>query len=302
MYNSVNYSIFTPDTFEIENKDEHNHFTSLGFQKMKSSTIVICTLVRDVAKNLPYIKKRVEMMGNRFLDYRILIVENDSNDGTRQKLHDWRKENPNVIILGCGINNENECSMTNAIKKTEGHGVDRKRIEKMVMLRNIYIDTIKDSELLSSFDYAAVWDLDIIGSVYVDGVANSIGHLSDRNSPAFDSDSMCAYGIYKWGPMKLYYDTYAHIDLDDQFHINLKTIHDLKKGFGVSYKRGEQPVRVKSCFGGFTIYKIQSLLGENTKYDMSSENNLECEHARLHKKMDNVFMNPSMIHMVLLNE
>lgn len=305
-------SLLTPDgnngfAIEYGKEKELKLISTKGFEIAKNKRMIICTLLRDAANKINEIRKRSESIGKMFADYRILVVENDSSDGTRKKLLKWKKENPRVIILGCGVD-QNVCRLRSASSKTDGHGVDRKRIQKMVTLRNIYLDFIKNSSVLRNFDYTTVWDLDIVGSVYLDGVANTIAQFEKISS----ANAICGYGMYRWGFLKLYYDTYAHIDFGDKFHIDLKTLHDLKKGIGISkYKRGHPLIPVVSCFSGFTIYKTSSLLNDNVRYDMSHpDKNLECEHVRLNRKLGefnsptqpSVYLNPSMIHFVLLND
>lgn len=300
IYNNSILTFYTPDTFSINPlyKKELYRITQKGFSSMKNKKVVICVLLRDAAVKIKEIKKRAERVGNMFGDYRIIVVENDSKDDTRLLLKKWRDLNPRVIILGCGINSDaNVCNLPKASIKTEGHSVDRGRIEKMAHLRNIYLDYVKNN--LYYYDFAIVWDMDIVGTVYLDGIANTIGQFSENPQ---NIDAICAYGIYRWGFLKLYYDTYAHIDNGDSFHIDLKTIHDLKKGFGVQCQRGEPLLPVTSCFGGFTIYKISTLRDPKVKYSMSPPDNLECEHVRFHRHMSKVFLNPSMVNFVLVND
>lgn len=293
MFNSSSMSFFTPSSFKIMNEDRYNSVTSKGFEVASQKKIVICGLVRDISSRFNMIRKKVERLGAIFKDYHVLIVENDSKDDSRQKLLDWHASNPRVDILGCGYN-VNSCKMK--FPKTEGHGVDRPRIQKMAHLRSIYLDEIKSNFDKKEWDYVAVWDLDIIGSVYIDGIANSIGHFDEDK----EIDAMCANGFYQWGPLTLYYDTYAHLDPEDSFHIDLKTVHDIKKGVGVRYSRGHEPVDVTSCFSGFTLYRRDIL--DEAEYDMSNDGNLECEHVRLHKNFKKMKLNPSMIHLVIYNE
>ena len=303
MYNSSSVSLYTPNTFHITSKykREYDEYTSKGTKEMKNSTIVICTLLRDVAEKIPDIKKRTERLGEEFIDYRVVVVENDSSDGTRILLKEWAKENPKVVLLGCGVNSlDDECHINQASSKTDGHSLGRRRVEKMVYLRNIYLNYILRN--FPHFDYCAMWDLDIIGSVYIDGVANTIGHFTSPRSPAYKADCICAYGVFRFLYLKLYYDTYAHIDEGDSYHVDLHSIHHLKKTLPKQYDRGTPPISVQSCFGGFSIYQIPSLLKYDAKYDMSSDNNIECEHFRLNKKLKKIYLNPSMIHLVLLNK
>jgi hypothetical protein len=249
-----------------------------------------------VGERIGEIKKKAEALGNLFKDYRILIVENDSSDGTRDKLLAWAAQNPKVTILGCG-HNAPQCKIPKT-PKTDGHGVDRPRIEKMVYLRNIYLQEIK--ERYADSDYVAVWDLDSIGSVYLDGVAHTMGLFGIDP----EISVVCANGIYRWGSLTLFYDSYATVDKGEVFHIDMKTPHDIRKGLlEHQHVRGDNPIEVESCFSGFAIYKTQDLLDKNVFYDMSDETNLECEHTRLNKKIKGrKIINPSMINLILLND
>lgn len=302
MYNSGGVSLYTPPSFDIIPGKEKRVYeiSRKGFDNMKTKKVVIAGLLRNTASRIPEIERRVEALGKLFSDYRVLIVENDSKDNTRNLLLNWSKRNPKVIILGCGYN-VSECHL--GFKPTEGHSVYRSRIEKMVYLRNIYLNEIKKN--YSNYDYSIIWDFDIIGSVYLDGIANSFGYL--KSEP--NLDIVCAYGIYTWGPIKIFYDTYAILEKGDVFDIKYKRSHDIRKGLGLGlkYKRGNEPISVNSCFSGFTIYKMKSLLSPQVYYSTSSkeDNNLECEHVGLHRRATNsgfnIKMNPNMIHLVVYN-
>jgi hypothetical protein len=292
----------TPEKFTIPkgNENEYNKRVHMGVKEMLLSRIILCSLLRDVEDRIPMIIEKVENMGKIFKDYRVLIVENDSKDNTRNLLLEWASRNNKVIILGCGIN-VNECHLN--LKKTEGHAVDRTRIEKMVYLRNLYLNEIKKN--YSNWDYFAVWDLDIIGSVYLDGLANSFGYLTKFKNPYFNIDAMCAYGIKSTPFTYYYYDPYAHVKQGGTFHINEKLQHALETGYELlGLQRGETPLKVDSCFGGFTIYKIKSILLKNAEYGTSSKDtdNLICEHVYLNDFIDNIYLNPSMIYVVLVND
>ncbi len=307
MYNFQILSSMTPDEFVIpENlKEKYKNAVQNGFKIAKTKKVIFAALLRDVETRLPEIEKKVERTGQMFKDYKVFIVENDSSDQTRMMLLKWVKKNPKVTILGCGYNVD-ACSIPSATNKTDGHSVDSTRIQKMVNLRNIYLDEIKKRTArgeIDDFDYAIFWDLDMIASVYFDGIAHSIDYFS-KSETIDELDAVCAYGIYRWTPfLTLFYDTYALVHQQEKFHINLKTIHDIRKGlWEVKYDRGEDPVKVDSCFSGFTIYRLDALLPEDVRYDMSDNTNLECEHSRLNMKLKGKkVMNPSMIHLVLEN-
>lgn len=268
----------------------------VGFELAKKSKVIITTMLRDAAKMLPLIKKKVERTGGMFLDYRVLIVENDSTDGTREMLLEWALQNPKVTVLGCGINAP-ECKLKT--QKTVGHSVDRARIQKMVDLRNIYLGHIK-TYYSNGWDFVIGWDLDALGTVYLDGIASSIEFF--HRQP--EVDCVCANGFYHWGLFKLFYDTYAMVDVKEKFHIDFKTLHDVRKGvWEANFSYGSEPSEVRSCFSGFAIYRTSALLHPKVWYSMSDETNLECEHTTLCDSIKGKkFVNPSMINLLLLNE
>ena len=185
MFNSTTLSLYTPDTFILpyDLMDNHDKLVNQGKQYMRSQRVVICTLLRDVSTKIASIIRRTEKIASFFGDYRILIVENDSKDDTRKKLLEWSQKNNKVVVLGCGENVE-KCEMK--LPKTEGHSVYKSRIDKMVKLRNIYLDEIK--ERYTDFNYVIVWDMDIIGSVYIDGIQNSFGYFAQDEKSLIDAN------------------------------------------------------------------------------------------------------------------
>lgn len=298
-FNTGVLSLYTPKTFPITNREEYDRVTTKGFADAKKEKVVIATMVRDVYRKLPQIIKKIERTGELFGDYRVLVVENDSTDGTRGGLLEWARSNDRVKILGCGVNVD-ECKIP-SMPKTEGHSVTRGRIQKMVDLRNIYLDEIRNGDY-SDYAYTIAWDTDLIGSVYLDGIANSIGWFGSPEGKKIDA--ICANGIYRWlGHFNVFYDTYALLEKGEKFHIDDKLSHDIRKGLTIRLKRGEGLKEVDSCFSGFSIYRTDALLGDGVKYEMSSGDEVLCEHVSLCKALDGKKMiNPSMICYVLLND
>ena len=145
--------------------------------------------------------------------------------------------------------------------------------------------------------------MDSIASVYLDGILNTMGFLSESKDTI---DVVCAYGIYRWMFFTLFYDTYALLHPNEKFHIKDKWKHDIRKGiWELKYNRGDPLVDVDSCFSGFAIYRIEPLLDPEVRYDMTpeSEGNVECEHVRFHRKLKGrKVVNPGMIHYILLND
>lgn len=122
----------------------------------------------------------------------VLLVENDSTDNTRQLLLDWAAEaGSRVFILGCGVNAP-VCTLN--APATVGHPVSSARIRKMATLRNLILDFLAAEKTKIEYDYLFVWDCDIIGRLYADGVAHTMGVFHSRA----DVDGMCALGLSWW--------------------------------------------------------------------------------------------------------
>lgn len=291
----------TPSNLYRQREGKDEQYTSKvveGFEFMKNKKVVICGLLRDVSRSkntVQSIKQRVEEVGSLFEEYKVVIVENDSSDNTREELINWADVNPNVFILGCGVNTREKCKLN--LPKTDSHNVDEKRMRKMVKLRNMYLDYIKQN--FSGYDYVVMWDLDILGRVYLDGIANSFGYI--RQDPTIQT--MCANGVYR-APMGLsiYYDSFAHQEYNEPKDRTVigRALNSVRSQLrGLKTKLGDPPRQVDSCFAGFAIYSLSSLISSNVEYSYVED---ECEHVTLHKGLTRVFTNPSMIFLVLVNK
>lgn len=228
-----------------------------------------------------------------------------------------------------------------SLPATIGHQINNTRIAKMAMLRNVYIDRIEElqfpketnslrevpketnshrefpsginslrefpssSQSEQEWDYVIMWDLDIIGSTYVDGIATSFYEF--EANPAIDA--ICANGIYSHGFSDFYYDTYAHEEMGKNNNKKDKWLHDINMLLWTGrYKRGEPLYRCRSCFGGFTIYKLSSCIQESSEGEdiklkryIPPGDALECEHVLFNRQFKEVYVNPSMINLLVEN-
>lgn len=326
------YNFTTPEKFPITNPQKYQKDVNSGFIKASKSRVVFTSLVRDIEKRFSLMKENVNAVSSLFSDWRLIVLENDSKDNSRRLLKQWSEENPKVILLGCGVNEEKSCHIPFAKNKTEGHAISRNRIEKMALLRDYLMNVSVKS--FPEFDLLVVWDLDIDGRIYVDGIAHSIemlerdkhlvrhldrsldrrldGSLDRRLDRSLDRrlDGVCAYGFFPFPKINMYYDAYAHVLPGEDFNQTGKTGYDgLLHSINVKWKmmnlpRGGDLQDCDSCFGGFTIYKMKSLKNLLDRkipfYEIPSEK-LECEHLTLNKKLK-VKVNPSMIFATLAND
>jgi len=244
---------------------------------MARTRVVIVGLLRDGASTLPRIQKQVEQVGRQFLDYHVLIVENDSSDDTREKLLEWHRRNPRVDILGCGVNAPS-CQIN--LPRTEGHPIEQSRMAKMAYLRNLYLEHLRQHH--SDFDYVLVWDLDL--EARLTGLASSFDFF--RSHPK--AEAVCAYGYFPSSAGPIYFDTFAHED-DVPYDHRAHRQHSLRTRYKHRYGCTD-PVAVKSCFGGLTIYRTTALLPHN--YEVAPEPT--CEHTLLHRHLNQIFLNPRM--------
>jgi hypothetical protein len=281
---------FTPTTL-IPEEINSDTLVEQGSEHMKRSTVVLCGLIRDGEPRIPDIIARLELLGGYFQDYRILIVENDSLDQTRPLLLEWKKYNSRVTILGCGIDAD-QCDLR--LPRTIGHGHEQDRIRKMAILRNLYIDHI--NEHLSQFNYLMVIDLDIKGSLYLDGVMNSFYHLATNDS----IEAIGANGLRETFGRWVYYDPFCYIEMDEPFvWATLKESHDHDaKIFSQRPSRYGDPLkRLRSCFAGCALYRISTLTRTKARYNYPQVG-YACEHSYFNDNFK-MFLNPSMIYYIL---
>jgi hypothetical protein len=257
-----------------------------GKKIMKEHKLVICGLLRDKSTILNSLKHRCYELVQYFSDYRILIVENDSEDDTREKLLEWSYEDTHVLILGNGINAQS-CKM-NFDKTPNSKPADSSRIQKMSFLRNIYLDCLRDN--FNNFDYVVVLDMDLDGDLFMDGVCESFYYTKNKNV-----DGIACNGLEKYNYH--YYDSFAYVEINKPYIWDTeqeKTDHD-NYIFHTKTKQHTQSMkvtRVLSAFGGFCIYRLSSIIHLHYNY---SPGKFSCEHSHLNVNLNHFFINPRMV-------
>jgi hypothetical protein len=243
-----------------------------GKKELKKHKLLILGISRDNAGRIKPVISHIEKLGSQFSDYKVVIFENDSSDGTKLILSIWSLLNSRVNII-----NED----FNLIK--------RPSIKFLADIRNKYLNYIKDK--YPDFDMALVLDMDMHYGWDMRGVYNSFSQIENW-------DAVCANGIYtKQGHM---WDSFAH--RDDNYNLN-NLYHDISPDYWASeipkaqkiYTIGDKLKPVKSCFNGMAFYKRSAI--SNCQYDSIKGN---CEHVSFHSCIINknhakIVMNPSMV-------
>jgi hypothetical protein len=282
----------------------------LGIKEMLKHKLVVVGITRDNGIDLPLVMKYIEHIGGFFKDYRVILFENDSKDGTKIALKAWQFNNAKIKIISQDFNN----------KKRPTH-------KFMAEIRNNYLKELDSSEY-DNFDMVMVLDMDM-RSIDERGVQHSFFKIDEW-------DAVCSNGIKNDGRM---YDTFAYRDKnfpwstkewqmictkndgENRWKKTCEKGKEFSKGFfhdllafRVGWQKNDRlywlrimpqiqkiyPVNaplvpVNSCFGGMALYKRKFIKG--CSYD-SKENS--CEHISFHdcmreKNHGRMFLNPAQI-------
>jgi hypothetical protein len=233
---------------------------------------IICGCAFNIEEYLDIIKIKIEDLRTLFDKTIVIIYENDSTDNTLNILQNYSKHYNNIIII-------TENGIRNKITY---------RTHRLAYTRNKIIEYIFTNNLDSEYDYFINMDLD---DVNINLDIKSVKKVLNDNSFLWDA-------VFA-NQTKNYYDYWAL--RTNKFDFNFWSIHNKKNNIdgGKLYNyfdkikhikiipKDDKPKQVISAFGGFGIYKIQTI--KNCKYDGNSylKNDIieDCEHVSFHKNM-----------------
>lgn len=189
--------------------------------------------------------------------YKIVMLESNSTDRTRQVLEGWQKT-----------------SVENHVVLSENRSKNAKnRYQKMAMLRNNLLQYFRQDHNIQKYDLLIMIDADIQGSVDVPALIDCI-----KESPE-QYDVLASNGLHKW-PGKWFpcpkvgeWQYYDYLAFRDQ--------NNKQTCIGNVTRR----IPVKSAFGPLCIYR--TTIFEQLKdlhYDEGKHVN-QCEHLPFHKKI-----------------
>ena len=225
--------------------------------------VAIVGLARNLGDLLPVTMQRIYDTAAMFRDYRIVIVENDSADGTAETLQQWAKDDPEHVIV-----------QTNKTGRPQLRGFEPQRMQAMAEYRNRCQDLVR--EHYSDCEYIIVLDTDAWGGWSNQGILNGITwHERMPMAGCMASTSLFKHGgIQVAGEIKwCHYDQFAFrwygwaVRMEAWFPFWLPA-------------PGATPLEVNSAFGGLAIYKPEAYL--SARY---SSPDGDCEHVHLHRMM-----------------
>jgi hypothetical protein len=208
--------------------------------------VIIGGVCKDVARFLPNMIGRIENLGKRFADYRVIIYENNSSDNTAVLLKQWMARNNKVII-------ETEIVSYDAlVSRVKSRALRDKapcRMEMIAYARNQVLQQVM-SDMYHDFNFFIMTDLDFSRGWEVDGVLSCFDLNESWDCLAANSMSG-----------RSYYDRYAY--RDSRFPLGPELIGEDfwgdvgSKPFNIDIN---EPLRlVYSAFGGIGVYRKEAL-------------------------------------------
>ena len=249
------------------------------------STLVVGVLARDCVKSLRSNMKKVEELGSSFKDYHVIILENDSKDGTAEEVMAWSTNNPHVIYLNERIEAPKPLLPVKCPHPEKG----ALRIEKMVRLRNRVMDEV---EKRFSPDVFCFIDIDI-QDFSPASMVQAIEKAPDEWGGLF------ANGIVYWDapdgkvyPSPFQYDSFAYVAQGDDYlkrgdyvvtgEFHPQVAYQMTLGLKI-----HDYLPCESAFNGIGIYRYEAIAG--ARYAIAQNEALKaincslCEHIGFNK-------------------
>jgi hypothetical protein len=217
---------------------------------------VFTGLARNCEPHLPAVLSNLEQLAAVFEQTAYVIVENDSSDRTKDILSSWGRKRGNFHLF---------C--------LDGLGRQPVKTLRLEVARNVYIEYLRSSPTLADFDYLCVLDMDDSGTrpVPMESFTAALEYLSkhDHAGGVFANQLGTYYDMWalrhpQWCPGDIWFEVleYAqrHRATDQRafeatFTPRLRTIPTT-----------DEPIEVRSAFGGLGIYRLAPVLRNKNPY------------------------------------
>ncbi len=268
---------FPEHWFPCESSEQQARFhqqVQIGLSRIKELRVAICGLARDIERQLPRLRYRIEKLGECFADYRVVLVENDSEDETCALLSEWAAGDDRVHVSSERIG-----------ARRWGQVRDQGRTRAMAEYRNRYLDQVASN--CAHFDVVVVLDTDSFAGFSLEGIAHSFAQSG--------WDCMTSNGLlvppHGAPPAEhFFFDSFPFREPGQQGPGDADKINTLE------FRRGQALVRLDSAFGGLAIYQMKGILS-GARY--SGE---DCEHVCFHQALaekgaGRLYLNPSQVYL-----
>ncbi|MGC1879441.1 MAG: glycosyltransferase [Rhabdochlamydiaceae bacterium] len=203
--------------------------------------VLICGVCKNIEKAIPNTIQSATELGAQFLDYRVIIYENNSTDQTKQLLQEWAKKDKHLIFLSEYLSKK---QLASQLKMKV-----RNRTEAIARARNKVLDIVMQDKY-EDFKYVVWADLDFLNPWDVKNIIDTILH------PEQEWDGVLANGAYDLFALR---DTEFPIGFEligEKYWAHLNQIRDR-----LSLDPNGPWRKVYSAFGGLGIYKRESIKG-----------------------------------------
>jgi len=235
--------------------------------------ITICGMARNIGGILPLTLMRLRALGLRFADFNIVVVENDSEDDTKEVLHNAAKNSDGKLVAKC-----------QDFGWPHLHGFESARVERYAMLRNQYREIVATD--FRHTDMVLAVDLDCWGGWSLPGLINGIGWMKRHKAAACMASTSLFQGLHIGDDLHFgHYDTWA------------LRVHGWKHELS-AWKTawlpppGSPPIEVFSAFGAAALYRPEAFF--ECKYRSIDG---DIEHSGLHRHMIDrgwqIYLNPA---------
>ncbi len=247
-----------------------------GRELAGSARVVFCGIVRDCRRNLERNLARVESLRGSFASLRIVLVENDSKDGTKEVLRQLAERDPSALV-------EMEDHGTVTLPKKMKSGVlpsySDYRISKMAAYRNRYLEIIEKDIGHDNLDWVVMLDWDIEGFSSA-GFFDTLGRKEEWKVAT-------ANGRKKTGwTGSAYYDSYA-VRLEGATGPCTMGEMAAQRRELSRLEPGDPLLVVESAFNGMGIYPAEFLAGLRYRVAPNDDREVEvwCEHVTFHRDL-----------------
>jgi hypothetical protein len=241
---------------------------------MLNYDVIVVGCARNVEKSLNISLDKLNIIRELFKSTKIIIFENDSTDNTLNILKNWEEKKIIKLITE---------------KKVPGL-----RTERLAYARNkLYNEAMKHN-----FDLLIVIDLDVVIRDLTKEAILSCFDIKDDWAMLGGNQTNTYYDLWALRT----YDDWMPFDCWECVNIHKKSNDYCVKSRFKQIKQDSDPIKVKSCFSGFAIYKRKYL--DNCSYGNGlqgpDDNKYEiCEHVTFNqgilKNGGSIFINPKLI-------
>ncbi|HEY0667939.1 MAG TPA: hypothetical protein VGD22_07175 [Sphingobacteriaceae bacterium] len=247
---------------------------------MINKNIIFAALARDCEDSLKTNIPLIEKLRTGILWSQVVVVENDSIDGTKELLNQWKVNHENVTIITTDSGTKTIPDKSDLILNPY---TSYQRIDKMVSYRNLYLDYI--SQVDHPIDLVIVIDIDVI-EISLTGLINVINSFDDKTGAVFSN----GVSIKKTpiGLSEIYYDIFAvwEYPLVNEFSHSPESLARTFKSINKNIKRSPL-YQVISAFGGVGVYNYNAIKDLRYKTVLNPLNQLEaiCEHIPFNQEI-----------------